>query len=252
MSERRFARRALPLLDLDPDLGRLLSAERRAAAARLMVAVHELDEGPLDLARLQTSASGHLGLLLIDGVITREVALGTTFSTELLGPGDIVRPWGEEEDAVELLETSVRWTVLSEAAVALLDRHSAVALCAFPELYVALVDRLGRRSTRLATTQAISQTTRVDRRLIALFWHLAERWGRMTPDGIQVPLRLSHRLLGQLVGARRPTVSSALTMLARRGELVRRHDGSWLLPGRPLALAWDDAADGDEAMALSG
>jgi hypothetical protein len=86
---------------------------------------------------------------------------------------------------------------------------------------------------RLATTQAISQLTRVDRRLKALFWHLAERWGRVSGDGVIVPLALTHRILGQLVGARRPTVSTALSELADRGELVRRPDGSWLLRGDP-------------------
>jgi hypothetical protein len=48
-----------------------------------------------------------------------------------------------------------------------------------------------------------------------------------------VPLALTHRILGQLVGARRPTVSTALSELADRGELVRRPDGSWLLRGDP-------------------
>jgi CRP/FNR family transcriptional regulator, cyclic AMP receptor protein len=86
---------------------------------------------------------------------------------------------------------------------------------------------------RLATTQAISQLTRVDRRLKALFWHLAERWGRVSGDGVIVPRALTHRILGQLVGARRPTVSTALSDLADRGELVRRADGSWLLRGDP-------------------
>jgi CRP/FNR family cyclic AMP-dependent transcriptional regulator len=46
-----------------------------------------------------------------------------------------------------------------------------------------------------------------------------------------VALALSHRLLGQLVGARRPTVSGGLSELAARGALVRRPDGSWLLRG---------------------
>jgi CRP/FNR family cyclic AMP-dependent transcriptional regulator len=52
-------------------------------------------------------------------------------------------------------------------------------------------------------------------------------------DGVIVPLALTHRILGQLVGARRPTVSTALSELAERGELVRRADGSWLLRGEP-------------------
>jgi CRP/FNR family cyclic AMP-dependent transcriptional regulator len=213
----------------------MLSPARRPAAGGLTVTVQELSEGPLDVGRLRAASPSHLGLLLIDGVIAREVVLGDTFSTELLGPGDLVRPWGME-DAVGLLDITVRWTVLSKLTVALLDRRTAFALCDFPELYAALMDRLSQRSARLATTQAISQTTRVDRRLVALFRHLAERWGRMTPQGVHVPLRLPHRLLGQLVGARRPTVSSALTELAARGELVRRPDGTWLLPGPPAAL----------------
>ncbi len=68
---------------------------------------------------------------------------------------------------------------------------------------------------------------------MALFWHLAEQWGRMTADGIVVPLTLSHRLLGELVGARRPTVSAALAALAHDGRLVRRESGDWLLVEAP-------------------
>ena len=123
--------------------------------------------------------------------------------------------------------------MLSPVTVAALDRHFAVELARYPEITSVLLDRLGERSIRLATTQAISQLTRVDRRLRALFWHLAERWGRVSGQGVIVPLALTHRILGQLVGARRPTVSTALAELAERGELVRRPDGSWLLRGDP-------------------
>jgi CRP/FNR family transcriptional regulator, cyclic AMP receptor protein len=125
------------------------------------------------------------------------------------------------------------WTVMSPLSVAVLDRRFAAEMTRYPEITATLFDRLSERSLRLATTQAISQLTRVDRRLKALFWHLAERWGRVSGDGVIVPLALTHRILGQLVGARRPTVSTALSELADRGELVRRPDGSWLLRGDP-------------------
>ena len=125
------------------------------------------------------------------------------------------------------------WSVLSPSTFAVLDRRFAAELARWPEVTAALFDRLSERSLRLATTQAISQLTRVDRRLKALFWHLAERWGRVSGDGVIVPLALTHRILGQLVGARRPTVSTALGELAERGELTRRADGSWLLRGEP-------------------
>ena len=231
----RESRRA-PLLDLDPDLGRLLSPERRADAARgLMVRVQELYDGGHELATLTRSSPSHLGLLVLNGVVAREVVLGDTVSTELLGAGDVIRPWSMEEPA-GLLESTVVWSALSDVGLALLGRRLAVEMCAYPELYAALFDRLSERSARLATTQAISQMTKVDRRLVALFWHLAERWGRMTAAGVHVPLRISHRLLGQLVGARRPTISSAVAQLAVTGELVRRPDSTWLLTGDAATL----------------
>jgi hypothetical protein len=69
-------------------------------------------------------------------------------------------------------------------------------------------------------TLAIVHQARVDVRLHMLFWHLAARWGRVRADGVALPLRLTHSVLAELVAARRPTVTSALTDLARRG-LVR-------------------------------
>jgi CRP-like cAMP-binding protein len=143
-----------------------------------------------------------------------------------------VRPW-QLADEASLLRAQVRWSVLCDARVAVLDRRLAQQLTSFPEVMSLLMERMGGRSQRLAIAQAIAQLNRVDQRLLTLFWHLAERWGRMTPDGIAVPLTLSHRLLGQLVGARRPTVSTALGELAAQGKVLRRTDGSWLLPGTP-------------------
>ena len=54
---------------------------------------------------------------------------------------------------------------------------------------------------------------------------------------------LSHRLIGELVGARRPTVSTALGELARSGEILRRDDGTWLLTGEPLSVSAEDAVE---------
>ena len=229
-------RRRAPLLELDPDLGRLLPPDRLGEAARgLVVSVLELHDGGRELGALTCSSPSHLGLLVLDGVVAREVVLADTVSTELLGAGDLIRPWTLEEPA-GLLESTVLWSALSDVSLALLGRRLAVQLCGYPELYTALIDRLSQRAARLATTQAISQMTKVDRRLLALFWHLAERWGRMTAAGVHVPLRISHRLLGQLIGARRPTISAAVGQLAASGELVRRADSTWLLTGDPAAL----------------
>ena len=223
----------ISLLKADPDLGGLLAEPRRAEAERrLLVSTHRLGVGPWDVTRLAGASADHIGLLVLDGVIARELTVADHVSAELLGPGDLIRPW-QAASKSELLPVDAEWSVLSPSTLAVLDRRFAAEVSQYPEVTAALFDRLSERSLRLATTQAISQLTRVDRRLKALFWHLAERWGRVSGQGVIVPLALTHRVLGQLVGARRPTVSTALAELAERQELIRRPDGSWLLRGDP-------------------
>jgi CRP-like cAMP-binding protein len=221
------------LLDLDPDLGATLSPDRFShARAELMVRVLRLPRGEWAGDELSSISHQNVGLLMIEGVIAREVVLEDTVSTELLGAGDLLRPWAER-DEVQLLGMQVRWQVLADARLAVLGRPFAVAVARFPEVNAVLMDRLCTRAHRLATTQAISHLNSVERRVCALLWHLAERWGRVTGDGIVVPLTLSHRLLGELVGARRPTVSTALAALERQGKVRRRVDATWLLTGEP-------------------
>jgi hypothetical protein len=221
------------LLDYDPDLGRLLDEERRDAAHReVRVRTTLLDVGEWDAGQFAAVAPTHMGLLILEGVLARHVSLQDVVSTELLGEGDVIRPWGAD-DALDLLAVATRWNTLAPVRLAVLDARVAVTLGRYPEVSAVIVDRLVERSRRLAVTQAISQLTRVEDRLVALFWHLAQRWGRVAADGVVVPLALSHRLIGELVGARRPTVSTALSALARTEQICRRADGTWLLRGEP-------------------
>jgi CRP/FNR family transcriptional regulator, cyclic AMP receptor protein len=236
------AQRRIHLLDADPELGQLLRGDRLVDARRELVCrVHTPDRGPWDAERLRTAGPEHVGLLLLDGVVAREVVLEDNVSAELLGPGDLVRPWQAEPPA-QLIRADVRWTIVEEARLAVLDRHFATQLARYPEVNAMVIDRLTERAQRLAMTQAISQLNGVERRLLALFWHLSERWGRVVPEGISMPLVLPHRVIAQLVGARRPTVSTALGHLADRNELVRRPDGGWLLTGEPVGVPTAEAA----------
>jgi DNA-binding GntR family transcriptional regulator len=50
-----------------------------------------------------------------------------------------------------------------------------------------------------------------------------------------VPLNLSHRALGHLVGAQRPSVTTALRQLTSEGLVSRCADGTWMLHGEPPA-----------------
>jgi CRP/FNR family cyclic AMP-dependent transcriptional regulator len=87
----------------------------------------------------------------------------------------------------------------------------------------------------LAVALAIAHHQRVEDRLVLTLWHLAERWGRVGPEGVIVPLPLSHQRLADLVGAHRPSVTTAMGALARSGVVSRRDDGVWVLHGAPPA-----------------
>ena len=227
------------LADIDPDVLAGVPAAR-AAAAREELTVPVLELRPGEWTPPSDADGTHLGFLIVDGVLSRQVVVGGTSSPELLGQGDVARPWPAE--VAPLLPVDVRWSVLADARVAALDAAFAARLAHYPAVGDAMLQRLETRAQRLAVVHAIGRLGRVEARLEALLWHLADRWGRVTPEGVVLPLRLSHRLLGEIVGARRPTVSAALQRLAVAGKLVRRADATWLLTGEP-AIAHPGTAD---------
>jgi len=82
------------LLEADPDLGMMLSEARRAEAEReLVVRTYEVPSGPWDVTRLSGTSGDHVGLLILEGVLSRELVVADQVSAELLGPGDVIRPW---------------------------------------------------------------------------------------------------------------------------------------------------------------
>lgn len=217
------------VLALDAELARTLGPRRSAeATARLMADVLALARGSWEPGPPPSSPVGHLGLLVLEGMLLREVTLAGSPMAELLGPGDVLRPWDRDQSDA-LVPHDLRWVVVAPARLAVLDAKFTRHAAEFPEVLGTLVERASRRGDRIAMHQAVSHLTRVDDRLLALFWALAERFGRMTPDGVVVNIRLSHRALGSMIGARRPSVTTALGQLTTRGDVVRRDDGSWLL-----------------------
>ena len=178
--------------------------------------------------------SHHRGFLVIDGLISREVEVLDRRCVELIGPADVLRPWSWDE-AGSHVRAEVGWIVLEPTRLAVLDHRLVLRMTPWPELGLELFSRGTRRAHHLAVALAIAHHQRVDDRLLLTLWHLAERWGRVGPDGIAVPLPLPHQRLADLVGAHRPAVTSAVGDLTRRGVLSRRGDRSWVLHGSPPA-----------------
>jgi CRP/FNR family cyclic AMP-dependent transcriptional regulator len=218
------------VLELDPALADGIPPERREQAVADCVAREmTIQSGRWRGTPPLNGRSLGIGLLVLDGLLVRRVGIEGRYGAELLGEGDLLRP-AEGVDELPTLPMTIGWRVLETARLAVLDDEFMEHLASYPQLGGKLVGRAVTRARNIAVNMAIVHQARVDVRLHMLFWHLAARWGRVGSGGVSVPLRLTHAVLAELVAARRPTVTSALTMLSKRG-LVRPTDHGWLLAG---------------------
>jgi CRP-like cAMP-binding protein len=218
--------RTIALLRVDAGLRGAIPPDDVAFAERLVVAPRrELDAGPWCPDMVTDDSTRPLGALVLDGVVSREITLADRCSVDLLGPGDVFRPWRALDT---ILPCTARWTTTG-AAIAILDERFVTAARRWPGLYVTVHERVADQADRAALRTAIGALPRVEERVLALFWHLAERWGVVRGDGVVVRLALTHALIGQLVGAQRPTVSLALHALADDGLLHRTGPSAWTL-----------------------
>jgi hypothetical protein len=217
-----------PLLDLDPALAaELTPALREQVRGWLVTRVWSLPRGPWPSAMHREP--GLMGFLVLDGILTRNVSLGKIAYPELLGRGDLLRPW-QNEAVGRLGPVDVSWHVLEPCRLAVLDRRFAGIVGRWPEIVDELLGRALNRARELDYNMAIAQLPLLELRILALLWHLADRWGEPVEDGVCVPIRLTHSLLAAMVLGRRPSVSSTLTELGRRG-LVSRTEKGWILHG---------------------
>src|SRR3954465_8862086 len=162
------------LLQADPELVRGIDPRRaREAGQRLYARVIEVPRGRWTDARPVGPGARPIGLLLLEGLLVREASVGDHPSAELLGPGDLLRSW-EDNEAEVLLPRSVEWTALTATRLAIIDQAFTVRAAQWPEVFASLIERASRRAERLVVMQAIAHLTRVDDRLLALMWCLAE------------------------------------------------------------------------------
>ena len=222
------------LVDEDPDLFAALPPRGLLdARARAIAPVVRLERGPwsADVGHVSDQDSC-LGLLVLDGLLIHSVVVVHEPRSEIVGPGDVLRPW-QQLTEVTSVPFAAHWQVVHTARLAILDTRFLAFAARWPKLISAIVQRTVRRSHWLSLQLAITDLRRVDDRLMLFFWHLADRWGRMGPDGVTVPLPVTHDVLAQLVCAQRPTVTSALKRLSDRGQIRRLSDKTWLLAPEP-------------------
>ena len=222
----------VPIADLHPELvAGVPEGRRELARERLVAPVERLGIGPWTPPM---GAGDGIGLLIIDGLLMRDVVLGETVATEIVGRGDILRP-SQHDGTGAPVPFDVEWRVMQPTTLALLDRAFAAELAQWPDAVEAVVAAAVGRSQSLALHLAVCHLRRVHTRLLVFMWHMADRWGKVGKDGVHVPLKLSHRALGHLVGAQRPSVTTALRQLTAEGLVSRAPDGTWMLHGSPPA-----------------
>jgi len=223
------------VFERDPDLLEGVEAST-AATLRAQIVTRRLhvDPGSWHPAWADGALEGHLGLLVLDGVLVRTLRLVGRECSEIVGPGDLIRPWdGEAPD--ESVPAASQWRALQTTTLASLDAHFALRIARWPTIASALLARGTQRCRSLVHQATIAHVRNADARVLLVLWHLADRWGRVTPNGILVPVPLTHRLLAQLTCLQRPTVSSAVGQLSQQGQLTRLSERGWLLHGEPPA-----------------
>lgn len=228
-------RHMVALLDVDPDLAiGVPPQEAELARSRAVAAVAELEPPGWDPAQLvQRSEPGWLGLYVLDGLLLRRVEVGKRSACELFGPTDLIRPW-DSDGEYDPLPISVSWLVLKRTRLAVLDTAFVLRIARWPTITSRIVSRVAQRARYLTLTQAVTHLPRAYVRLLILFWLLAERWGKVSTEGVYVTLPLTHEVLAMLIGAHRPTVTIALQRLTRAGFLIRERSDRWLLTNRAI------------------
>jgi CRP/FNR family transcriptional regulator, cyclic AMP receptor protein len=230
------------VLEADPDLGADIPPDVRPEAvkeSRAPLSVFPLGEWQFDPPPDPTA----LGALILEGMLVLRIGFGGSTHLEVLGEEDILNPWHLE--IAGALEQQASVHVVQSGFMALLDRDFALRMARWPEVFAALMRRLVRRARRMIIQTSILSRPRADERFELMLWQLADRFGNVTPEGLLVRLPFTHDQLGEMVGAKRSTVTLAVSQLV--AEDRRRIPGrkQWLLPHHELtpltALSHPDA-----------
>jgi CRP-like cAMP-binding protein len=225
------------LLDLDTDLlSDVRDPERRRLALEAVVA-DELWLDPGDQLDVAAIARGQgLGVLIMSGFICREVAVADRVSADLAGPEDLLSlaPIALPDD---MFPATVSFVALGPVRLAVLDNAFCARAAPWPEILRVLVERARRPGDRSAHVRAIARSAGIEVRLLLSLWYWASWWSSVLPDGLRLAVPLSHERLAHLLGATRPTITTAVGRLRRAGYVAQPAEGVWLLRDSPNGAA---------------
>jgi CRP/FNR family cyclic AMP-dependent transcriptional regulator len=196
----------------DTPLFESLSEEDAKALRSGIIDVH-LDRGERLFAEGDT---GDKLYIILTGKIklTKAAPDGRENLLSVHGPGEM---FGELSlfDPIPRTSSATAVTSARLAGLAHIDLRSW--LSARPEVAMHLLQALAQRLRRINEVKADLVFTDVPGRVAKALLDLSDRFGVLTPDGVQVNHDLTQEELAQLVGASRETVNKALADFAARG-----------------------------------
>src|SRR4051794_26493632 len=84
----------ISIVDADPELAELLGdGDLQQARHEALTRVQKLSPGDWDVAGALEPDVHHRGFLIAEGLMSREVDVLGRRAVELIGPGDVMRPW---------------------------------------------------------------------------------------------------------------------------------------------------------------
>lgn len=183
--------------------------------AGMCAVVRVLDGDELPEAQL----AGPLGFVSAGRIaIVVEAEAGRQRTIALLQEGDaLVLPaggWPGAPDARARAATDAELMVLTGSLDDVLCSDAAVGAWVLRAVAAAVADR--------ELSAAIALEPRLERRLILKLRQLAERWGKVTPEGVRLDLRVTHQELGDMIGAARESITVALGRLQEQGDIIVR------------------------------
>lgn len=213
---------ALEAVDVYRFLASGWSAETHAADSDAPGALPLLTFGEPASAKRQVALGARMALV-ISGAVTQRLTIGDRRSVEILGARDVLHLRSPAD------RITVNWHAHEATRIAILDDRAVTELSARADGTSALLASAADRIDSMRARMAMYQERRLETRLRQLMSHIAERWGRVTLRGTAIPLVLTHELLAELSGARRPSVTRALGVLDRAGTLINGGSAGWLL-----------------------
>ena len=164
-----------------------------------------------------------VGVLVIEGVAIVQLCVHGQSTADIVAAGDLVRPWERDID-LGMAVTQVHWEVLTPLRIAVLDEDFVAKAARWPGVLERIFSSTIARSHRVMLSAAHAQRGRAEDRVLLALTDLAVRVGRVTREGVVIPLRLRHRHLASLSNCTRPTVTTAINRLVEQNVLVRRND----------------------------